>query len=695
MKLVLAAALVATLAITSVAPSLATFRVSTTNGQAVTAAADWTPPTATLTAPAGALRGTVTVSATAADAHSAVASLTIELRPQGTATWITRCTAAADATSCAVPTTAYPDGLYELRARATDLHGNVGTSPVVVRRFDNTDPAVDLTDPGALLSGTVTLTATATDTGSGVATVRFQRSPAGSGTWTDLCTTTTGPYTCAFDTRTVADGAYDLRAIATDLAGNSATSVVPNRRVDNAPLAVVLVDVPAAVRGTTTLRAQVQTTSTSSVSVTFQRRAAGTNPWTTICTTSVAPHTCAWNTVGLADGDWELRATATTGSATATSALADTVVDNTPPVVAVVDPGTPLRGNVEVRANATDVTSGVATVRVEVAPHGTTSWTALCTDATSPYACRFDTTVVPDGRYQFRAIATDAAGNLATSAILGDRLVDNTVSAVSLIDVPEVLRGTETLTAAASASAGVASVTIEVRPTGSATWIALCTSTATPHTCTWDTTSVADGTHELRAVLVDGHGQTVVSDTVTRTVDNAPVRGVDVQGFNVPGGTVGRLEPGDRLEVTYNREMRPSSLIAGWDGSPRPAAIRLRHRNQFGDTTLGSGLDVFTGTNLAQPVHLGQVRTGTDHVGPNQTLVWQATISQRVEEVDGQRRTTIVVTLGSLSSGNANWLRTAAAATVRWSPSALATDVDGLPSATGTVTESGPLDRDF
>ena len=95
--------------------------------------------------------------------------------------------------------------------------------------------AVTIADPGSPLRGTVTLSGTATDSGSGVASVQMQyragRRPRRGRTG---CTATTAPYSCSFDTTTVADGLYDVRALATDVAGNTATSaVVANRRIDN------------------------------------------------------------------------------------------------------------------------------------------------------------------------------------------------------------------------------------------------------------------------------------------------------------------------------------------------------------------------------------------------------------------------------------------------------------------------------
>lgn len=707
MKLLLSTILLAVATVAAaVVPSTAVFTSTSGNAQVVAAAADWTPPQPTLTAPVGPWRGNVTVQATATDDVSGVATVRVQTRRAGTTDWTTRCTLTPPATACVLATTTLGDGVHDLRATATDVAGNVGTSAVQQRTVDTTAPLVTLADPGALLAGTVTLQATASDATTSVASVRFQTSPAGSGQWTDRCTVTAAPFTCAWNTTSVANGAYDLRAIATDAAGNTATSLVSNRRVDNSPLAVTIADLPDVVRGTTTVTAQVNASGTSTVTVVIERRLAGTTNFTTICTTSVAPYRCDWNTATTAtpDGDYELRARATSATASATSAIADTQVDNTPPTVLVQDPGATLSGDVTIRATAADphpstagaLGSGVATVRIEVAAQGSTAWTALCTDPTSPYTCTFATTTVPDGGYQFRAIATDVAGNVTTSAVVGPRTVDNTVSSVSLVDVPETLRGSELLRAAASSTAGVTQVTIERRLPGAATWTTICTATTAPYTCDFDTRTVADGPIELRAVLLDGAGRTLASATVTRTVDNAPVRGLDVQAFNAPGGTAGRVEAGDRIEYTYSRAMLPGSFVAGWDGRSRPVAVRLRHRNQHADTTLGSGVEIYTTTQLTQAVPLGVVRTGQDHVGPNQSLTFAGTMALVTEEVDGELRSTVVVTVGALQQGsNANWLRTAQAATMTWFPSTTPTDVDGVRTVAATVTEQGALDRDF
>ena len=64
-----------------------------------------------------------------------------------------------------------------------------------------------------------------------------------------MCTDTTAPYSCAWDTSALADGQYSLRARATDRAGYETTSDVARTTVAN-KLLVVLTSPGDSVRGT-------------------------------------------------------------------------------------------------------------------------------------------------------------------------------------------------------------------------------------------------------------------------------------------------------------------------------------------------------------------------------------------------------------------------------------------------------------
>src|SRR5581483_100539 len=142
-----------------------------------------------------------------------------QISPSGQNTWAE--------TSALWDTTAYSDGLYDLRVMATDNAGNSATSaPLTGVRVDNTAPSVTVTNPGALLTGTVTLGSTSSDAGSGIAGIQYQYSQTGQDQWQ----TTSG----SFDTTAVADGVFDLHAVATDNAGNSTTSTtLAGIRIDN------------------------------------------------------------------------------------------------------------------------------------------------------------------------------------------------------------------------------------------------------------------------------------------------------------------------------------------------------------------------------------------------------------------------------------------------------------------------------
>jgi hypothetical protein len=246
-----------------------------------------------------------------------------------------------------------------------------------------------------------------------------------------------------------------------------------------------------------------------------------------------------------------------------------------------------------------------------------------------------------------------------------------------------------------ASNVGITAVRIQRSAAGSTTsWTDVCTTGAAPHTCTWDSTTVANGSYSFRAILTDGSGATTTSAIVgPRAVDNSAVRGVDVQ--TVSAGTRGRVETGDAVVLTYSQVMRPTSLLAGWDGTARQVVVRIRDGALLGRGSSGDTLDVSTTTGFGTPVNLGSVHLGADVVA-NNTVAFTATMTAGTVTVAGAQATTVTLVLGSQVVGGVGLVRTTATAgTMVWTPSTTALSAGGVPSSAAPATETGAPDVDF
>lgn len=451
-------------------------------------------------------------------------------------------------------------------------------------------------------------------------------------------------------------------------------------------------DVVDLVRGTVPLTATLTEASGRAFAVRIEYAPAGTTTWKTVCTDSTSPYSCSWVTSGVANGDYDLRAVATSGATVYTSDLVEDVsVDNLAPVTTMQDPGSPLRGTVTTSATATDAHSGIDSVVIQYALSGTSTFKDICTTDEAPYSCRFDTTAVAGGTYSFRSIATDAAGNVTTSATVTNRVIDNSVATVSVEDPGAYLTGTVPVTATANASAGITSVRIQRAPAGTTTWTDICTDTAAPFTCSWATTGATDGMYDLRAVMLDKAAKTTTSATVSnRRVDNSPLRGADVQTAN-GGATAGRLERGDTMTLTYSQQASLSSISAGWTGSPLAVTVRLRDGYLLG---LGTNDDTITVLRSGATVNLGSINLKQSYIKSLRSADFAATMTASTTTVNGVTATRVTLTMGSQTSGST--LPTVSTPSVMvWTPSAAATNPAGRAASTTPTPETGASDREF
>lgn len=454
----------------------------------------------------------------------------------------------------------------------------------------------------------------------------------------------------------------------TSSTNNSLSSV--SAASDWTPPTVAVSTPTGPVAGTTAVTATAADARSGVASVALEYAGTGSSTWVPLCTASTAPYQCSWNTTKVADGDYQLRATAFDNAGYTATALGSVRVDNTGPTVAITNPGSPLRGSQTLTATASDAGTGVRQVQLQYAKTGLTTWSTACTLTSAPYTCQLDTGSLPDGGYDFRAVATDAVGNTGISSTVQNLAVDNT--ATVSVQAPAYLGGTATVTANPTSTFGVGSVVLKYAAHGSTSFTNICPAlTSAPYSCTWDTSRLPKGQYDVEAVLTDKAGLVLTSSVVTATVSSAAPAGASVQAANKAAGTAGTLEQGDTLTYTYTGLVDPSSLMTGWDGSAQNVTAQIEDGKVNGNN---QNRDVIRVGN----VNLGVVDTGADVVAMNTTVAVPATMTWAAVG----DTTVVTITFGNVPPGK---VASSSGAPV-WTPSALAKSYAGTACSTASVT---------
>ncbi len=533
---------------------------------AVNVTIDNTAPTVSITSPTGGyVQGTVQITATASDTNGVKQ---VEFFVDGTSIGVD--TNGADGWSVSWNTTTYADGSYSLTAKATDNAGHESTSTPASVTVDNTAPTVSITSPanGELVSGTVQITATASDT-NGVKQVEFFVDGASIG----VDTNGADGWSVNWNTTTYADGSYSLTAKATDNAGHESTSTPVSVTVDNNAAPTVSITSPAdgsTVNKPVTIVANA-TDDAGVSSVAFYYVDGGTDVLIGNGTASGDVWTYSgWNP---ADGQYTLKAVATdTGGKSTTSApVTITVVtpDTTAPTVSITSPadGSTVAGVTTIIASATD--DGTVT-RVEFFVDGTSI--GADENGADGWSVDWDTTGDVDGWHVLTAKATDDSNNTGESDGVGV-LVDN------IPTVLEIVRPT---------SGAPVSGQVEIALSGSPDlmWVEVyldgeyldkATLVDGVWTLLWDTTAFEDGVYTLTAYGMTKLEQGIESQAMQVTVQNT------------------ETPPGDEPTPTVP-DVLPAMLCDLDDGSlnahhcGRPVAIF-----RSGDELHLYGIDINTG----------------------------------------------------------------------------------------------------
>jgi hypothetical protein len=170
-----------------------------------------------------------------------------------------------------------------------------------------------------------------------------------------------------------------------------------------------------------------------------------------------------------------------------------------------------ISGTVSVTASASD---NVGVTKVEFYVNGALQ----ATDTSTPYLYSWNTTSLAAGSYALMAKAYDAAGNVGQTSNVTVNVVNDSTAPTVSVTAPAnnaTVSGTTTITASASDNVGVSKV--EFYEDGAL----LSASNVAPYSYSWNTTSVANGSHNLTAKAYDATNNIGQSGNITVTVSNS------------------------------------------------------------------------------------------------------------------------------------------------------------------------------
>jgi hypothetical protein len=478
--------------------------------------------------------------------------------------------------AAALQTGTLAEGTYGICAVVTDVAGNVATSATITFTIDTTPPTpgiVALVDAngtandGIVKSGAPTFTVTgASDSGytlpleARVMQVQLEVASGGGQTSgfasTGIAVTTPASGVFTAVPSTLADGTYTVRARVTDLAGNDARTPGVDVTIDTTaptPGTLVLVDTDGVANDGVVSTATPSFTVTGASDATYTGTGAPTagvasvqlqvaNGATgTAFTDRGAPATAATGGVftvapeALSSGQYVARASVTDKAGnTASTATSSFIVDLGPPTVTVSYPTANLAVNTATptfTAHAEDAGTGVATVTFQVAPaSGSPTFTSACpstkvtgTAADGNWMCAPSSPIGADGNYLVQAVATDVAGNVATSpsvAFTVDTMPPVAPTALALDAATDLgtssTDGITKVTAVTVTGTAEAGSTVRVYDTDGVTPLGSSTLGTASSTFAVGVT-LNEGTHQITATATDAAGNVSPSSIARQT----------------------------------------------------------------------------------------------------------------------------------------------------------------------------------
>ena len=567
------------------------------------------------------------------------------------------------------PATTYT---YAVSAVDNAYNESAKSSPVSVTTLGGTDttpPTVSLTAPtsGSTVSNTITLTATASDN-VGVTSVQFYRD----GT-TLVGTATVSPYYIGFDTTTLANGSHSFSAKAYDAAGNSTMSVANTVTVNNFTC----------------------TYAVSPLSDTFTAAGGGGNIAVT------AGSTCPW--AAASDTNWITVTSGASGNGSGTvafSVAANTATSVRASTLSVAGQIVTVSQSAHLVPSASAGPSQSTSVGNSLTFNGSgsafdgatiTGYNWIFGDSRSASGASVSHTYTNAGTYTVTFTITDSFG--ASSSATTTATITNVVVAPRL---------SVALTNPAAGATVSNTVILAAAATNATEVIFYCdgvsvgTVTSAPFTNAWNTTTVANGPHNLYAQAYDANANSVISATNVVTVSNAAtgtagqLKWVDTMatpdGYGAEGNSVAADAAGNEIVVgDFNGgvNLGGGTLLSGQAGmfiakysasggllwgnaisaggwKSKPNSVCVDSQNNIIVAGLFAGTVNFGGVNLTapDPHSIGADSMFVAKYSPSGSLLW----AQGFGGGSGDIATAVavdssnnIVLLGSLQSANVNF----------------------------------------
>ena len=234
-----------------------------------------------------------------------------------------------------------------------------------------------------------------------------------------------------------------------------------------------------------------------------------------------------WNSSTVPNGTYSIQSVATdAASNTDTSSPVAVTVTNHATITAVLIPsgGASLSGTSSLVDASASSPNGIASVTFEISG-GALSDHVVATAAPTSYGwlAKWDTTRVPNGTYILQSVATDTHGLAGTSAPVSVTVANPPPTTNVLIPLSTSVQSGAAAVLDASASSGVTQVTYELSggpPNLTDQVIATGTPTYYGWLAQWNTTTVPNGSYELRSVASYAGGVSGSSQFVFVVISN-------------------------------------------------------------------------------------------------------------------------------------------------------------------------------